>query len=107
MEGQRLIIKRRIPRGRERLALVFAGGLAVIGLIGLAQLKATLSARSLVAVKSDLTNMRAQFGSVTSGSAAILTPTADAAAPAAVTPSSQDTAVEKFKQLLQDTPVQK
>jgi len=86
MEGHRLIIKRKIPRGRERLVAVFVGGLAVTGLIMLGQLKTTLSARALVSVKSDLTNMRTQFGAV------------DSAVPA-------DTAVDKLKKLIQDASV--
>lgn len=98
MEGNRLILKRKIPRGRQRLVAIFAGAFAVAGLVIIAQMKATLSAHSLEAVRADLTNMRAQVAEQQQ-----IAPLATA--PAAPVASSPDIAVDKFKKLLQDTPV--
>ncbi|MFA5945958.1 MAG: hypothetical protein WC802_03565 [Patescibacteria group bacterium] len=96
MEGHRLIIKRKIPRGRERLVAVFVGGLAITGLIMLGQLKTTLSARALVSVKSDLTNMRTQFDSPLLASPQV---------GGVATQTPADTSVDKLKKLIQDASV--
>lgn len=97
MEGHRLIIKRKIPKGREKLVVVFVGALAIAGLVMLGQLKTTLSARALTSVQGDVINMRTQFGE-----------TADAVQgqePAAAKPTPADESVEKFKKLIQDATV--
>jgi hypothetical protein len=105
MEGSRLILKRKIPRGRERLVAIFAGAFVIAGLVMVAQLKTTLSARALGAVRSDLTDMRVQFGedvNAATEKADTETPTESTPAPSAE-PTGADKAVEKFKQLLQDS----
>jgi hypothetical protein len=101
MEGSKLILKRKIPRGRQQIVAIFVGAFAVIALVAIAQMKTTLSAQALASVREDFGNMKTQFGDSTSavtaanGSTEVSTPT----------PTPADTAVEKFKKLLQDVPV--
>jgi len=100
MEGQRLIIKRRIPKGRQELVAIFVGAFLVVGLVGLGQLKATLSANALSAVKSEVGNTQNQLVDSTTAAKAQVSNSAPV-----ISPSSPEAAVEKFKKLLQDTSV--
>ncbi|MFA5946438.1 MAG: hypothetical protein WC813_00240 [Patescibacteria group bacterium] len=101
MEGSKLILKRKIPRGRQQIAAIFVGAFAVIALIAIAQMKTTLSAHALASVKEDFASMKTQFGET----AAAPTPMSGSTEASTPTATPADTAVEKFKKLLQDVPV--
>lgn len=101
MEGHRLILKRKIPRGRQQLLALFAGAFVVVGLIAIAQLKTTLSANALASVKEDFGGMKSQLKTQASAASDLVKVEEQ---PAPATP--EETAVEKFKKLIQDVPVQ-
>ena len=61
MEGSRLILKRHVPRGRQKLAVLIGIGTLVSLVILVLQLKMTLSASALENVHDDVANMRADF----------------------------------------------
>ncbi len=100
MEGNRLIIKRKIPKGKQELLAIFVGAFVVVVIVGVAQLNATLSTRALASVRTDYADMKTQFADT---SLAATAPAKEGVAQAA--PTAADTAVEKFKKLLQDTSV--
>jgi hypothetical protein len=106
MEGHKLILKRKIPKGRQQLAALLVGAFVVVVVVAVGQLKTTLSAQALAAVRGDFTEMKTQFSDAT---ASPLAPSMNgggvATAPAAVPATPADEAVEKFKKLIQDVPV--
>lgn len=106
MIGHRLIIKRRIPKGREQLLALFAGAFVIVGLVMIAQLKATLSARALTSVGADLVDIQGRLNNVgAAGTPSATTTPATDVVDSAETVTPADTAVEKFKKLLQEVPV--
>jgi hypothetical protein len=79
MEGSRLTLKRHVPRGRQKLAVLIGLG-GVVALIALVlQMKMTLSASALSAASQDAANMKADFNSTVSDAAEQVTPSADEA----------------------------
>ncbi len=77
MEGKRLILKRHVPRGRQRLAVLIALGGIIALVVLLLQFKMTLSAQSLANVSKDVNGMRSDFSDTISDSVTTVTPDAD------------------------------
>lgn len=101
MEGHKLILKRKIPKGRQKLAAIFIGAFAVVALISLAQLKTTLSANALASVREDFGVMQGQMKTQADAASELVKPEEQVALP-----TPEEEAVEKFKKLIQDVPVQ-
>gem|GEM_PF-2587861 len=93
MEGSRLILKRHVPRGRQRLAVMIALGGLIALVVMFLQFKMTLSAQSLANVSRDVSGMSADLTNT-------LSQGAEKAAPAIpATPTEEN--IAELKVLLQ------